>query len=56
MLNFITLPIKKISPKIFIEGGADILTIVNKNHQNDKLGKILPSPFNNNILRVKNRS
>lgn len=41
---------------MFIEGGADILTIDNKNHHIDKFGKIFPNPFNNIILRVKNRS
>lgn len=52
ILYFIILIHKNNSPIKFIVKGADIFTIENKNHINDKEGKILIKPFNRIILRV----
>jgi len=52
--HWIILFIIKISPIRFIEGGAEILIAINKNHQNIILGKILINPLKEIIFRVWN--
>lgn len=43
--------ISKISLKVFIEGGAEILAAININHQNVILGNIINIPLNEKIFR-----
>lgn len=52
LLWFINPDINRISLKVLMEGGAEILSDININHQNTMLGINENSPFNIIILRV----
>lgn len=52
MLKVIRAIIIMISLMRLIEGGADILVIMNKNHQKEMLGMIINSPLKEMIFRV----